>query len=813
MRSMVSGGLSCLALALFTACPYSDDDEETGESPVTDGLGLGETCDGPAQCETRLACASDGVCRPEGEPGTLPSGTDCMGNDWCAFGLVCSNFGVCATPGSSGTGGLGQPCSGDGFCQAGLSCGDEGVCSGVQLPLWRGATCEGTDGEGGDFRVLFEVPGAEPLSDFYRLPFPNDARVRPDGTLDLSDHPAPGALIPAFGDVVGAALESMTTDFGGFGNNQTIFLRFSDRVDYNRIGIGLPGEGHLALVDITPGSPTYGVRHPANWLSFTERRQYICDNWMAVTPLQGRPLTPGNTYALLLTIGVYKAETDDYLTRAPDFDAVLAATPPFDERLVHAWNQYAPLRAYLADTADHGWPASAIAGGTVFTVQDPQRFPPLLRQATEQGAAAAPEDMHLCVGPGGPFADAATPERGCPSTPSNAFHEVHGALSLPQFQGGTPPFKDASDGGAIRFDDGLPPREERRERVAFSLTIPKGVPMPEGGWPVVIYGHGTGGHFRSAVTEGLARDLSAVTLESDATVNFAVLTFEQPMHGTRRSPANWKQAWLDIDPSAYDPDVLYFNVLNPRAGRDNALQAAADAFSVVRAIPGFDWPAETSPIGEVLKLDPEQIHYLGHSQGAVAGAVWTPYEPALRSVVFSAGGGLLIESLVGKKSPHDLAAALRLGLVDPRIDIQHPVLNLVQMYSERADGVNHVGKLRRAGAQGPDILQIWGQGDTYSPDNTQYALARALDAWEVLGATPQKSGIRPDPDQVGNYTAIVEPVTSNWSDGRTGLVRYYEPVVGRDPHFVLFDRPDARKQAAHFLATAAIGPHATLVRP
>ena len=51
------------------------------------------------------------------------------------------------------------------------------------------------------------------------------------------------------------------------------------------------------------------------------------------------------------------------------------------------------------------------------------------------------------------------------------------------------------------------------ESVCLALTIPKDIEPPADGWPVVVYGHGTGGNFRAGV-KLLASKLSELTDES-----------------------------------------------------------------------------------------------------------------------------------------------------------------------------------------------------------------------------------------------------------------------------------------------------------
>ena len=53
------------------------------------------------------------------------------------------------------------------------------------------------------------------------------------------------------------------------------------------------------------------------------------------------------------------------------------------------------------------------------------------------------------------------------------------------------------------------PAPVRTESLRVAITVPEG-PMPAGGWPVVLYAHGTGGSYLSFVSDGTASRLSVV---------------------------------------------------------------------------------------------------------------------------------------------------------------------------------------------------------------------------------------------------------------------------------------------------------------
>src|SRR5581483_1903847 len=104
--------------------------------------------------------------------------------------------------------------------------------------------------------------------------------------------------------------------------------------------------------------------------------------------------------------------------------------------------------------------------------------------------------------------------------------------------------------------------------IHFTLTLPPG-PMPDAGWPVAIYAHGTGGNADSFVNDG--------TAAAAAAQHVAMLGFDQIFHGERGSPT-------------VSPEVAFFNFTNPHAGRTNNRQAALDLVQSGRLVRRLTFP-------------------------------------------------------------------------------------------------------------------------------------------------------------------------------------------------------------------------------
>ena len=822
MRLLSSRTALLFALcALFsTGCQGCIDFFDGGDPAVgVTGAGVGDPCTANRNCRLGLACEGmtcqpsgttlEGqLCRLSGEcapglycgdrrvceaAGTGAEGDTCAATSDCAQGLLCELSGFSTRCTASGPGDLSDACTGPYSCLAGLTCGDSvgravcasaaatggvpdgGVAPPPVLPAWAGVEC-GTDVS--EVRAYFDVP-RDPATDgdFYRLPYPNDARRTATG-LDLAGFPHPGTALDV--DVVDRYLRGSEQDLRGFSTNPTLYFRFSRPYDWASL------DGALQLVDITPGSPTYGAFSGLAWLTTGGQiTKYICPNWLAMRTPHGAPLRPGTTYAALVSTAVRPdPASGTSFAQAPDLTALLAPTAPAEAALASAYAAYAPLRAYLADTMRD--PATVLTGA-VFTTQPADELAPRLREVLHAASAPTLFDVERCdTGVTSPCDDG-TPQRACVAEGAD-FLELHGRIALPIFQRGTEPYENPEDGGGIERDSSGAPTIARTENVCFALTVPK-APMPAEGWPLLLYAHGTGGSFRGAATE-FATELSA----AGSPVLAATLAIDLPEHGARRGA------------STRPPEELFYNFANPRAARDNVAQGAADLYSLVYFATTYAADAATSPTGEALSFDATRIALFAHSQGATHASLMLPWEPGLAAVVLSGDGGDLTQSLLTKRSPVDIARVLPLALldVDGRGGLSggewHPVLGLFQQYFDSVDPVNYARRFASeppAGDTGRDLFMTYGPGDTYSTERTMQSLALAA-GFPIVRPVLVDFGL----------PQVDAPLSANRAVGagtRTQGLRQYAPSPGDDGHFVSTNTTQGRADSLRFVRGALAG--------
>lgn len=798
-----SKGLSC-AEGMCALVPVTRPGEQcslTGE------------CTGSNYCGVLAGCNPDPKtgdnchrCMPEGD---ASEGEDCMFSSDCKKGLVCKTPDLAkldltslnslaeasATCTKAGTLQLGAPCNASSDCLAGLECAESPVASDgnvcqslpVALPaipaLWDGIECPKVATDAAP-QAYFDVPRAGASADeFYSLPFPNDIR-RSGGQIDLREHPrAPDDFGLPF---MGRYMDLSSEDLEGFSTNPVMFFRFSHPFSFNSV----TGDS-VRIIDITPGSPTYDKDASIEWRN-TEGRlsNYICPHFLAVRRPIGSPLRPGTTYAAVLTTGVTPKDGGSF-ARGADFSAMLGASAPSDSVLASAYPAYQPLRDWIADTNQN---ASAILSAAVFTTQDPEAMIRKLRAKVDERPTPSVSSLTLCESAGTQSPCEDSTARGACKASSGAFAEIHGKIKLPIFQQGTPPYLKPEDGGAIQVDGKGNPVVAAEMDVCFAMSLPKVAAADASGYPVLVYAHGTGGSFNGQMDSGgYAQELA--TADEPA----VLVSFDLPQHGARRGDSD------------EDPENLFFNFLNPRAGRDNALQGAADLMSVVKWVSaGGGLSAAQSPTGSAVVFDPNRVVLFGHSQGATHAALMASHEPGATAVVLSGVGGHLATSLMTKTSPVDITVAVPFALLDPddgfdlAADSYNPALAIVQGFFERVDPINYAYRLYREPTTvqptGMDVFVTYGIGDTFAPNPTTDAYVKAGHITQVEPAI-----------EVVDGTPLPQPLLNNelvGPDGtpRTVGMKQYTPSDGVDGHFVATNSGEAgRADAVLFVVQALAG--------
>lgn len=547
-------------------------------------------------------------------------------------------------------------------------------------------------------KAYFKIPEEKKAQNFYFFPFPSDLLINSDGTLNIDGFPNPKNV-----DLLNIYLETVKNYFSGFSTQGAIYIKFDGKIDtttlpQNQIET-LNNSSPIFLINISKNKYR-GERIPL-LLRFVEKGdKYISSNTLIITPENGFVLRPKNSYALIITRGV-KGFDGEPLGSSMEFESTKLKGPLSDSRLERARNLYAPVYDYLDSL---NIKREDIAIMTIFTTSDPVgeliKMRDFLVENKEFKFNEIKQDIKY-----------------------SKYCGITGTYKTYQFQKGNPPY-DNLNSGMFEFDKDGNPIVQWREDVRFYLTLPPST-MPENGFPLVIYAHGTGGDYKSFVYEDIAENL--------ASKGIAVVSFDQPLHGARNT-GNW------------NVEMKTFNISNMLATRDNFRQSALDTVVLMQVLSNNNIPPEISCNGSEIKFDKEKIYFFGHSQGGLTGPLFAAVEPDLKAALFSEGGGRFIISVYQKTEPIDIPKVARTLLSleegDYDIDLFHPVLNILQIIADPTDPANY-GRLliknpicKKNVCNPKHIFMTEGTIDPYTPPDAIETLAMSI------GVNPYKEIFR-----------------------------------------------------------------------
>lgn len=342
------------------------------------------------------------------------------------------------------------------------------------------------------------------------------------------------------------------------------------------------------------------------------------------------------------------------------------------------------------------------------------------------------------------------------------YYEIQATYQGANFQVGVKPY--LSEGGGLRLDDNGRPEAEN-ETIRVRLLVPRTQTMPEAGWPLVLYSHGTGGDWESCT------DATGSAILDDG---LALVCIDQPLHGIR---------------GVGDDNFLYsFNYLNPESGRMSFRQAAADILWQTRLVQGgrFDFTADNSGFDQVVKMNPDNIVFFGHSHGGLAGVIVLGMDPRVKGAVISGASGVLVETILRRKDPLDIAQVLAaiVRLRTSQLDTFHPIMSLAQTLVDATDPINYAPYWLApiTGGNSKHVFMTEGTLDAASPAVGADAVAAAAGI-PLISPVAQVSRAH----ELKGLGPVEMPVNNNLISATGQLVTAGLRQFDGGSHFIAFD--------------------------
>ena len=275
------------------------------------------------------------------------------------------------------------------------------------------------------------------------------------------------------------------------------------------------------------------------------------------------------------------------------------------------------------------------------------------------------------------------------------------------------------------------PIERSKVTIPVLAAIPKSCPMPQSGWPVVLFQHG--------ITQNRTNLLAVA--QSFAKACYASVAIDLPLHGITdpSSPlyqGEYERTFnLDLLTQdeecrvvAFEPDgkidcsgTYYINLANAAVSRDNMRQTTADLAGLLHALP--------NAVG--VKFDSSKVAFAGHSLGAMAPFGFLANKKLQSAVLANPGAGIVPMLLASPTFGPTILEALSEAGIQPDSKAMERYILLSQTLVDDADPINYAKPVARM--QRSLIFEV--RGDEVIPNSIPgYPLSGTDPLIRVMGA-------------------------------------------------------------------------------
>jgi hypothetical protein len=634
---------------------------------------------------------------------------------------------------------------------------------------------------------------------FYDFPLPSDVRLDVNGAPDFSGFPQ-GLLNKVVYDLLLLIPERL-----GWPSIPVAWFQFSaplpDLSEADTTVVAAAPSSTVLLIDTDESSPERGRLFPIVVTTPTPDGLYVPPNLLAVGPRPGIVLAPHRTYAFVV-MRSFEDAAGNPLAVADTMAELMAGQAPAAPLGEQARALYASLPTTLLTA---GICPNQVAAATVFTTGD------VVADTADLTRAAADQQSltidSLVLDPD----DGAAHEQYC---------ELRGSILYPQFQQGSPPFNTYG-----RFDlgpDGLPVKQGD-EAAPVVIAIPK-APMPTGGYPLLVYFHGSGGRSTAVVDRGLWHTASDPATCPEHTLD--TWNGQTGCNTQGMGPAHYLAAHgiasagsaLPLNPERYPGagETAYLNLLNLSAFRDTFRQGILEQRMFLDALLALEIPpaalagcnGPSLPSGATgYRFQSAPVLGQGQSMGGMYTNMVGAVDPRVAAVApTGAGGHWSYFILVGNQVPGGAATlALVLG-TSGKLTFMHPAMHLLALAWEPAEPLVYMPRLARRPLAGHPVRQIYepvGKDDSYFPMTVYDAVALAYahaEAGDLVWPSMQQALAL-----VGLDGLLPYPVADDRQsiDGApyTGVVVQYLGDGLYDPHAIYSQLDAVKYQYGCFFAT------------
>lgn len=642
-------------------------------------------------------------------------------------------------------------------------------------------------------------------ADFFAFPYPSELRTDEYGRPDMSHFELPVASVfmtlisnylPTVNDLLSGLMQRVQTERAGFPTIGAVYFRASQKIDQTEFPdvfhTALP-ESCFQLINVEPGSKHYRERLPVYVTSHPEADRLWAADTLVMRPVPGVGPHPGDRH--IAVIGNCLTVSGQKLSMSRKLHYILGRKAPAEINARMSF--YVDQLEALAAEGELGMELSDVRAMTGYRTMDPAReLDQIAADLKEKGEVVTDEDG-VAIGKYTSYQD---------------YYKFRGTFKTVSYMAGTFPYQNAGD-GEIRFDEhGQLVSEGKHETVYYEIVIPK-TEMPDTGYPIAVYGHGSGGDADSHVhSEGAALIRGGVPM--------AMIGFDGVLFGERQK--NSDGSWLSSE------QLFTMLTTNPVTIRESWRQTVIDMLVIYDLLErgAFVLPPVPGSSERVI-FDPSYGMYMGHSQGSQEAGMLLGVTGQVKNAFLSAGGAGISMAFVDEVPDlsdfgfdvdesvtdfmKDKSIATLLGMLfavgEGALSYDAFVTShFVQGLTEPLDPLDYAHRFIKepaAGMTAKNIAQSIGIGDTQTPNSCQFAMISAIGLPPVGEILKTSDAMK----LVGFDEALSAPVSGNikTSDGDVTAGSLQYEVEGHDPHFAIYYNDSARHAYVKFFETVLKG--------
>jgi hypothetical protein len=331
--------------------------------------------------------------------------------------------------------------------------------------------------------------------------------------------------------------------------------------------------------------------------------------------------------------------------------------------------------------------------------------------------------------------------------------------------------------------------------------------MPAGGFPVVLYFHGSGGPHTEVIDASRSPAMGVAGPPGEgpamhfARIGFGAAATALPAN-PERVPSTSEISYINFNNLAAFPQ--YFGqALTEQRLFLSALETLELDPAVLGACGGVALPAGATKV----RFDPQQLYVSGQSLGAIFANMVGSVDPRPRAALPTGSGGFWSFMVLQSAKFDGAADALPLVLgTDQPLTFAHPAMSLMEMGWEAGEPLVYLPRLGRRPLPGRPVRPVYepvGRGDTYFDTTVYDAMALAFgheEAGDVVWSSMQDALALQGLDGMEAYPVVDNRVSE---DGRpsTGVVVQYEGDGLINPHSIYRQRDEVIYQYSCFLST------------